>query len=152
MMTADNSEHQDRIDTLRGLIDEGNSAEFHALIRRMQVSERMLLDERTARTELSAAQTNQIVTISVVLALVLMTAALAMLRADLARRRVAEQELQKSEAEHRALMEQGADAMLIVDSRAVCVDANARAAAIIGRPVDELRGVPLTSFVEGNEP
>ena len=64
-----------------------------------------------------------------------------------ARRRAHRVALRKSEAEHRLLMEQASDAILICDRDGVCLRANARAAELFGFSGDELVGQPvLTRF------
>ena len=83
---------------------------------------------------------------------VLMSVALVRLYRDVARKHSVERELQDSEAKYRLLMEQAADAIIIMNSAATCVEVNARAAEIAGRSPEEMRGLPLAGIVQGNDP
>ncbi|MDB4873621.1 MAG: domain S-box [Gemmatimonadetes bacterium] len=149
--TADNVLQQSRLDTLRALVD-GPVTPVLALVARMQSEERELLAGRIARADDVASRSETIIAFSTVLAIVLMAIALTLLHRDLGVRRAAELALQDSESRHRLLMEQAADAILIVDSEAVCVEANARATEIVGRPRSEIIGLPLKAFVRGEKP
>src|SRR6185312_10352411 len=122
------------------------------LLSSMEAEEQRLLTERRREADATHRRATTIIVLSTVLALALMAIALALLHEDLRRRREAELALQDSEAKHRVLMEQAADAILIVDSEAVCVDGNQRAAEILGRPQSEIPGLPLKAFVRGNGP
>lgn len=151
LLTRDNPAQQSRIDSLRQAIG-GDSVRTATIIKSMQFEEQRLLGIRKDSTQTTAHRTTVIITFSTVLAVLLMAAALALLHADLARRREAELAVQESEAKYRLLMEQAADAILIVNSDAVCVEANARAAQILGRPQSEIPGLPLKAFVRGTGP
>jgi PAS domain S-box-containing protein len=150
-LTTDNPLQQARLDSMRLLVD-GPIASPLALVASMQLEERRLLDERIERAKSVATRSETIIMFSTVLAIALMAVALRLLHADLAVRRTAELALQDSESKHRQLMEQAADAILLVNSDAVCVEANARAAEIVGRPRKEIVGLPLRAFVRGEKP
>ena len=61
-------------------------------------------------------------------------------RGDRASERRADRALAASERNYRELHDQAADAMIVFDRANVILDANEAAAALLGRPVDELRG------------
>src|SRR6185503_1375057 len=145
-LTSDNSRQQQRLDTLQASIN-GPRAKALGVVARLKTEEQRLLTVRNAATDKSAARTSVIILTSTVLALLLMGGALQLLHRDLRRRRLAERALQDSETKYRVLMEQAADAIFIVNSDAVCVEANARAAEILGRPEEQIRGLPLKAFV-----
>ncbi len=147
-LTIDNAVQQARLATLTSIID-GPPAPVLAILAAMQTEEKRLLGERIAKADGVARVNTVIIAFSTVLAIALMSIALTLLHRDLAARRRTEVALQDSEAKHRLLMEQAADAILIVDSDAVCVDANARATDIVGRPKAEMMGMPLREFVRG---
>ena len=150
-LTSDNASQQLRVDTLTRMVD-GPTEPFLALVRRMQNEEHRLLAERIARADRVSTAMTAIIGSSTVLAIILMAVALARVHRDLAARRAAEERLQESEFKHRLLMEQAADAILIVNSEAECVEANARAAEIVGRPRGDIVGLPLKAFVRGAQP
>jgi PAS domain S-box-containing protein len=147
VLTADNPIQQARLDSLRTTLDNPAHAGADAVILHMETAEQQLLRGRQVATDESAARATTIIVFSTVLAVLLMAIALALLHDDLQRRRSAELALQSSEAKYRQLVEQAADAILIVDSEAVCVDGNTRAAQILGRPRNEIPGLPLSAFV-----
>ncbi|HEY4303379.1 MAG TPA: ATP-binding protein [Gemmatimonadaceae bacterium] len=148
MLTGDNTVQQSRLDTLRTALDNPIREPARALIRRMEAAEQQLLSERQFTTNQSARRATTIIVFSTVLAVLLMAIALALLHDDLQRRRTAELALQASEVKYRQLVEQAADAILIVDSNAICVEGNARAAQVLGRSQAEIPGLPLGSFVK----
>jgi PAS domain S-box-containing protein len=148
VLTSDNPARQASLDTLRAALDNPVRDEARAVILRMENSEQRLLNVRQVATDQSARRATTIIVFSTVLAVLLMAIALALLHDDLQRRRTAELALQASEVKYRQLVEQAADAILIVDSRAVCLEGNARAAQILGRPQSEIRGLPLNAFVQ----
>jgi PAS domain S-box-containing protein len=150
-LTADNAVEQARLDTLTRLID-GPPGPILTIIGEMQAQERQLLGERIAKAANVERLNTVIIVFSTILATTLMGVALALLHRDLEARRRTEMALQDSETKHRLLMEQAADAIIIVDSDAVCVDANARATDIIGRPKAEFMGMPLSGFLRGDDP
>jgi PAS domain S-box-containing protein len=150
-LTADNALQQTRLATLTQIID-GPPGPVLTIIAQMQAEEKRLLGERIAKADGVARLNTVIIAFSTVLAIALMSIALVLLHRDLAARRRTELALQDSEAKHRLLMEQAADAILIVDADAVCVDANARATDIVGRPKADMMGMPLRAFVRGDNP
>jgi PAS domain S-box-containing protein len=150
-LTVDNPVQQYRLDTLARVID-GPPGPILSLIGEMQSEERHLLGQRIAKADSVAQLNTLIIVFSTILASTLMAIALWLLHRDLAARRRTEMALQDSETKHRLLMEQAADAIIIVDSDAVCVDANARATDIFGRPKEDFMGMPLRSFVRGEDP
>ena len=150
-LTSDNASQQARLDTLTRIID-GPFGPVLTIVAHMQGEERRLLARRIARADRIDRLTSTIIAFSTILAIVLMAIALALLHKDLEARHVVERSLQESESKQRVLMEQAADAILIISADAVCVDANARAAEIIGRPRDEIVGLPLKAFVRGAQP
>jgi PAS domain S-box-containing protein len=147
-LTSDNAAQQDRLATLRRVIDGPPRAAL-ALIGQMQAEEERLLLERRARADRSSGRSGAAIVFSTVLAIGLMGVALRLLHADLRARRATELALQDSESKHRLLMEQAADAILLVNHDAVCVEANARATQIVGRTRSEIIGLPLKAFVRG---
>lgn len=150
-LTADNPVQQARIDSIRA-VPPGDRAEQTAMIERLEREEQRLLRLRRESTDRTARRAVTIIVLSTVLAVLLMAAALALLHEDLKRRHRAELALQESEAKYRILMDQAADAILIVNSDAVAVDGNERAAEILGRSRSEIPGLPLKSFVRGSGP
>jgi PAS domain S-box-containing protein len=150
ILTVDNPTQGTRLDTLRTMLDSPGRENARGLIVRMEDAEQRLLNVRQAATDQSARRATAIIVFSTVLAVLLMAIALALLHDDLQRRRTAELALQGSEVKYRQLVEQAADAILIVDSQAVCVEGNARAAQILGRPQTEIPGLPLSSFVQSD--
>jgi PAS domain S-box-containing protein len=148
-LTADNGSQQRRIDTLRVQF-RGPIQTVRRLIKDMEDEEQRLLTLRRSTVDRTAARATTVIVSSTVLAVLLMAVALGLLHDDLKRRRIAEDALGESEVKYRLLMQQAADAILIVDSHAVCVEGNQRAAEIIGRPVSEIPGLPLKAFVRGN--
>jgi PAS domain S-box-containing protein len=151
MLTANSPALQARLDTLSAALDAPDRGPARALILRMERDEQRVLDARRVATDRSARRATAIIVFSTVLAVLLMAIALALLHDDLQRRRTAELAMQTSEAKYRQLIDQAADAILIVDSNAVCVEGNARAAQILGRPQSEIAGLPLASFVQSEE-
>lgn len=147
-LTVDNPVQQRRLDTLTRIID-GPTGPILGLISEMQADEMRLLGERIAKADGVAEVNTAIIVFSTILAITLMGVALTLLHRDLAARRNTELALQDSEAKYRLLMEQAADAILIVDADAVCVDANARATDIVGRAKADIMGMPISAFVRG---
>jgi PAS domain S-box-containing protein len=141
-----------RIDRLRSALAARQPAAAQQIVREMASEEQLLLSARRQATDASARRATTIIALSTVLALLLMAVALALLHDDLRRRRATEIALTESEAKYRVLMEQAADAILIVNSEAVCVEANAQASEILGRPQAEIEGLPLSAFVRGDGP
>jgi len=150
-LTTDNPSQRARLDTI-GLLLAGHRAEALRALDQMQTLEEDSLDVRSRRTEESNRRSIWIIVASTVLAVAFMTIALRLLHDDLGRRRVAEQALVESEAKHRLLMQQAADAILIVDHEATCLDANDRAAEILARSRNEIVGQPLRAFVRSDRP
>ena len=149
-LTADNPAQQRRLDDLRADLNSASLTRVDGVLRDMLWEEQQLLRIRRVATDESANRSSTIILLSTILAVGLMAVALALLHADLDRRRVAEVALIESESKYRLLVEQAADAILIVNSEAVCEDGNARAAEILGRPQSEIRGLPLSAFVRGS--
>jgi PAS domain S-box-containing protein len=148
-LTDDNPVERARLDTLRNLLPAQPDAAL-ATIATMQSVESGFLAVRSRRTDEATRRSIEIIVTSTVLAVILMGIALRLLHDDLARRRDAEAALVESEANHRLLMQRAADAILMVDADAVCVDANDRAAEIIGRAREEILGLPLRGFVRSD--
>jgi PAS domain S-box-containing protein len=149
--TADNPVQQARLDTLELALQAPDRSPIRGLIARLEHEEQRLLAERRVDTNASAQRATTIILFSTVLAVLFMSIALALLHDDLQRRRAAELALQENEVKYRQFVEQAADAILVVDSRAVCTQANTRAAEIIGRPQSEIRGLPLSAFVRSED-
>jgi PAS domain S-box-containing protein len=152
MLTADNLGQQARLDTLRSALELPSRDPALALILRMKQDEQRLLELRRAATDESARRATTIILFSTVLAVLLMAVALALLHDDLRRRHETETALATSESKYRQLVEQAADAILTVDSHAVCIEGNARAAQILGRPQAEIPGLSLSAFVQADGP
>jgi PAS domain S-box-containing protein len=148
--TADNPAQRARVDSIAAIID-GPAADVLRIVDHMRTEESRLLAERTTRAETVAQRTAETILFSTLLAILLMGVAVALLRQDLKARAITEQALEDSESKHRLLMEQAADAILIIDSDAVCIGANARAAEMIGRPHAQIVGRPLRDFVRGQD-
>lgn len=148
--TVDNPVQHARLDSIAAIID-GPSGPVLAIVERMQTEESRLLAERVVRADEVARRSAEIILLSTLLALLLMGVAVALLQQDLRVRAITELALQDSESKHRLLMEQAVDAILIINSGAVCVAANARAAEIIGRPRDQIIGLRLREFVRGKD-
>ena len=151
MLTADNPAHQARLDSLRAVLESNDRRPAQAVILNMERDEQQLLAIRRGSTDKSAGRATTIIVLSTVLAVLLMAIALALLHDDLQRRRIAELATQTSELKYRQLVEQAADAILIVDSNAVCLEGNARASQMLGRPLDGIPGLPLSTFVQSDE-
>lgn len=151
-LTIDNAPQQARLDTLRTALDLPSRQPARSVILAMEREEQRLLEQRRVATNLSARRATTIIVFSTVLAVLLMAIALALLHDDLQRRRNAELALQASEAKYRQLIEQAADAILLVDSNAICIEGNARAAQILGRKQADIPGLPLSSFVQSDVP
>jgi PAS domain S-box-containing protein len=147
-LTLDNSVQRERLATLRGIID-GPPRAVLALIGQMQAEEERLLLDRRVHADRASVRSDATIVFSTVLAIGLMGIALRLLHTDLRARRATELALRDSESKHRLLMEQAADAILLVNHDAVCVEANARATQIVGRPRGEIIGLPLKAFVRG---
>lgn len=113
----------------------------------MRSDEWRLLRAREELTNESATDSALITALSTGLALLLMAVALGILHRGLDRRRRAERALLDSEAKYRLLVHQAADAILVVNSDAVCIEANERASEMLGRPRNEIPGLPLSAFV-----
>jgi len=145
-LTSDNRIEQQRLDTLSAIIGGPRGASL-ALVQHMKSEESRLLRAREESTDASAKDSALIIVSSTVLALLIMGVARWILHRDLRRRQLVENALLESEAKYRLLMQQAADAILIVNSDAVCVEANQRASEILGRPRDEISGLPLSAFV-----
>jgi PAS domain S-box-containing protein len=148
-LTDDNAVERARLDTLRRLLPRQLAAAL-AMTSRMQDVEQGLLTVRSRRTDDAARRSIEIIATSTVLAVILMGIALRLLHDDLSRRRKAEEALVESESKHRLLMQRAADAILMINADAICVDANDRAAEIIGRPREEILGLPLRAFVRSD--
>lgn len=151
-LTNDNVLQQQRLDSLRSVLKTGHTEGTAVIVRMLESEEQRLLSTRRSSVYSTGSRSTTIILFSTVLGVVLMAIALALLHDDLRRRRAAEMALGESEAKYRVLMEQAADAILIVDSEAVCVEGNVRAGEILGRPVSEIPGLPLKAFVRGNGP
>ncbi len=151
LLTADNPEQQARLESIRQIVD-GPPRAVLALVALMRADEERLLIARRAEAARGLHRTDAAILSSTLLAILLMTVALRLVYNDLRARRAAEVALQDSESKHRLLMEQAADAILTVNHDAVCVEANSRAAQIVGRPRDEIIGLPLKAFVRGERP
>ncbi len=76
---------------------------------------------------------------SVILVLLTTVAIYWLIRRDL-------QKLERSEQRFRDLFESSQDALLVIDDRERCVDANRAAAWLLGRPVRDLRGQPIAAL------
>jgi two-component system cell cycle sensor histidine kinase/response regulator CckA len=61
------------------------------------------------------------------------------------------QEAQSSTERYRALMQKAGDAILVLDARAVVLEANARAADLFGRPLGELHGQEVRQLLASAE-
>ncbi len=149
-LVADNPRQQARVDSLNIALGTG-AVGLGSLLDAVELEEQRLLAQRRAATDSTAQRATTIIVLSTVLAVLLMAGALALLHEDLRRRREAELALQASEAKHRLLMDQAADAIFIVSPEAITVEGNARAAEIVGRPRSELVGLPLKAFVRNTD-
>lgn len=151
VLSADNPHQETRIDTLRTLLG-GDGQLLTRILNDMEAEEQGLLLQRRAATDGTARRATTIIVLSTVLAVLLMAGALALLHEDLRRRREAELALQDSEAKHRLLMDQAADAILIISPEAIALEGNDRAAEVLGRPRSEIPGLPLKAFIRGTGP
>jgi len=88
---------------------------------------------------------------SVAIELTLFVAAAALLTDALGRLRGALDRAEQSEAQTRALIEQASDAIVVTDPDGWIVDANARAASLLGYDVEELLGLSPRDFLDGEE-
>src|SRR6185437_15732860 len=61
------------------------------------------------------------------------------------------EQLAARERHYRELHDGAADPILVVDREGTIVDANGAAAALIWRPLEELRGLPITSVLDPEE-
>jgi PAS domain S-box-containing protein len=147
-LTVDSPIQQATIDSVRERLVRGDPTAADAIASAERYEQKLLIDRR-ATAESTATRTRVVILFSTCLALVLMAAALALLHRDLSERKTAEVALAESEVKYRLLMEQAADAILIVDASATCVEGNTRAAEMLGRPQSEIPGLPLKAFVRG---
>ena len=139
-----------RLDSLPAL-DLAHRDEYLADVARMHSEQFRLLRAHRTSAERWAVRSNAIIVLSTILAVLLMGIALVLLHQDLERRRAAEDALRDSEARFRSLIEQAADAIVLVNAEARCVDGNARAAEIMGVSKADIAGIPLSSFVFADE-
>jgi len=149
-LVRDNPQQIAQLDSLPTL-DLAHRDVYLAELARIRSEEFRRLGAHRASAERWAARSNAIIVFSTVLAVLLMWIALTLLHQDLERRRAAEHALRDSEARFRSLIEQAADAIVLVNADAGCVDGNARAAEIMGVAKAEIPGRPLSSFVFADE-